>query len=165
MRELPRTAWCSSLVMQLTAFYPLHYYRHTCRNQQKLIRDFAAEHGEQLSKPMLLLGHYAYMTVPFFTVDLIVEALICGGEYSLFSFGGPEECKGKYNAERCMTDKTIEDTMSCRGMSEVVLRSLCRCSHWPGGSLCSHMPAYTLFASKVWFSKMWLSRVLSGTRL
>ena len=84
MRELPRTAWCSSLVMQLTAFYPLHYYRHTCRNQQKLIRDFAAEHGEQLSKPMLLLGHYEYMTVPFFTVDLVVEALICGGEYSLF---------------------------------------------------------------------------------
>ena len=110
---------------------------------------------------MRLLGHYEYMTVPFFTVDLIVESFSCGnGEYSLFSFGGPSECEGNYNAERCMTNRTIADTMSCRGMSEVVLRSLYQCSHWPGGSPCSHIPAYTLFASKVW-----LSKVLTGTRL
>ena len=106
------------------------------------------------------------MTVPFFSLDLFANSAICDFEATLMSYGGPAECKDNYNRpEQCETDKTIEDTMSCRGMSEVVLRSLYQCSHWPGGSPCVAMPTYTLFASKVWLSKVWLSNVLSGTRL
>ena len=135
----------------------------TGRNQQKFIQQFAADNA---GSQMLLLGHYVYLTVPFFSLDLFAKVLICDFEATLMSYGGPEECKGNYNRpEQCETDKTIKDTMSCRGMSEVVLRSLYQCSHWPGGSPCSHMPAYTLFASKVWLSKVWLSKVLSGIRL
>ena len=115
----------------------------TCRNQQDFIQQFAADNAEGAS-PMLLLGHYVYLTVPFFSLDLFATAFICDFEATLMSYGGPEECKDNYNRpEQCETDKTIKDTMSCRSMREVVWRSLYQCSHWPGGSPCLAMPAYT----------------------
>ena len=113
----------------------------TCRNQQKFIQQFAADNA---GSQMLLLGHYVYLTVPFFSLDLFAKVLICDFEATLMSYGGPEECKDNYNRpEQCETDKTIKDTMSCRSMREVVWRSLYQCSHWPGGSPCLAMPAYT----------------------
>ena len=96
----------------------------TCRNQQDFIQQFAAENAGG-TFPMLLLGHYVYLTVPFFSLDLFATAFICDFEATLMSYGGPEECKANYNRpEQCKSDKTIKDTMSCRGMSKVVLRSL-----------------------------------------
>jgi hypothetical protein len=71
---------------------------------------------------MLLLGHYMYLTVPFFEVALIAKLAICNVGVSLFTYGGPKDCE--YVDEKCTTDQSGTDEMSCRGMSQVVLLNL-----------------------------------------
>ena len=70
---------------------------------------------------MLLLGHYMYLTVPFFSVDFTYQLFfVCSNEVSLATFGGPEDCE-EQSAEFCRTERTIKDTMSCRSSIKVAV--------------------------------------------